>query len=203
MPRTACGKVASPGSLWRPQTRGRNQGVPHLATLGLRRYVTAGSRGCRSPPSGHSPLALAGLSRAGIQEQLVASAAPALAAPLAGEDEEVVQAPRLLVEGEVADVAGLPVVLDEAQDRGLVGRGVVDEVCLGVRGDDDQGQPWAVAAPVLVAAGDAAGVGTARVGVGQPVVRGVVRLVDDRAHLVVVPAVTVVVGDHHGGALPV
>src|SRR5450759_4366620 len=96
--------------------------LPHLATLGLRRYVTAGSRGCRSPPSGHSPSALAGLSRAGIQEQLVASAAPALAAPLAGKGEQVVQASRFLVEGEVADAAGVPVVLDEPQDRGLVGR---------------------------------------------------------------------------------
>src|SRR5674476_98742 len=160
MPRTACGKVASPGSLWRPQTRGRNQGVPHLATLGLRRYVTAGSRGCRSPPSGHSPLALAGLSRAGIQEQLVASAAPALAAPLAGEGEQVVQVSRFLVEGEVADAAGVPVVLDEPQDGRLVGRGVVDEVGFRVRGDDDQGQARAVTAPVLVAAGDAADVGT-------------------------------------------
>lgn len=33
--------------------------------------------------------------------------------------------------------------------------------------------------------------------------RGVVRLVDDRTHLVVIPAIAVVVGDHHRGVLPV
>ena len=85
----------------------------------------------------------------------------------------------------------------------MVGCGVIDEVRLRIRGDDHQRQSRAVATPVLVAASDAAGVGTAGVGGSQRINCGVIGLVDDRAHLVVVPAIAVVVGDHHGGVLPV
>ena len=69
--------------------------------------------------------------------------------------------------------------------------------------DDDQGQARTVAAAVLVAARDPAGLGAECTRVSQPVVRGVVRLADDWAHLMVVPAVAVVVGDHHGGVVAV
>src|ERR1035437_1333244 len=93
---------------------------------------------------------------------------------LVGEREEVVEASGFLVEGRVANPTGLPVVLDEAQDRGLVGHGVVDKVGLREGGDHDQGQPRTIAAPVLVTAGDAAGVGTASAGVSQRIVRGIV-----------------------------
>jgi hypothetical protein len=64
------------------------------------------------------------------------------------EVEEVGQRAGLLVEGVVADRAGLPVVLDELEDRRLVGGGVVDEVLLRVRRDDEQREPGTVTAPV-------------------------------------------------------
>src|SRR5450759_4855810 len=141
------------------------------------------------------------LARRGIEEQVLLPVGVAFR--LAGEGEQVVQTARFLVEGEVADPAGVPVVLDEPQDRGLVGCGVVDEVGLRKGGDHDQGQARTVAAPVLEAARDTAGVGTAGAVLRQPIMQGIVRLVDDRAHLMVVPAIAVVVGDHHCGALPV
>src|SRR5689334_22190200 len=64
-----------------------------------------------------------GLSGARIEEQLSALA-------FAAETEHVVKRSRLGVERRVADPAGVPVVLDEARDRGLVGRRAVDEVRL-------------------------------------------------------------------------
>ena len=42
-----------------------------------------------------------------------------------------------------------PVVLDEAQDRALIGKRVVDIVLLGVRGDHQQRQAWTIAATPL------------------------------------------------------
>ena len=57
------------------------------------------------------------------------------------------------VEGGVADPAGVPVVLDEAEDRGLLGLGVVDVVDLAVGRDDQQRLARAGAAAVRVAAG--------------------------------------------------
>jgi hypothetical protein len=53
------------------------------------------------------------------------------------EREEAVERSRLGVERAVADAAEPPVVLDEAQDRALVGDRMVDEVALRVRRDDE------------------------------------------------------------------
>lgn len=50
-----------------------------------------------------------------------------------GEVEQVVESTGPLVEGGVADPPGVPIVLDELEDRGLLGLVVVDEVRLGVR----------------------------------------------------------------------
>src|SRR5262249_15131326 len=87
------------------------------------------------------------------------------------------------VERMVAHTAETPVVLDEAQDGGLIGQRVVDEVPLRVRGDHEQRKPRAVAAPALVAAERRGAAGTDRRILGR------VRMVDDRPRHVVVPAV--------------
>jgi hypothetical protein len=59
-------------------------------------------------------------------------------------------APATSVVGPVADpLAAEPVVLDEVDHRGLVGRRVIDRVDLRVRRDDQQRQPRAVAAASL------------------------------------------------------
>ena len=49
------------------------------------------------------------------------------------EVEHVVQATSQGVEGLIADTTQLPVVLDEAQDGGLVGDRMIDEVLFSVR----------------------------------------------------------------------
>src|ERR1700682_3791731 len=57
-----------------------------------------------------------------------------------------------VVEGVVADPTGLPVVLDEPQDRGLVGLAVVDEVWSRIRRDHQEREPRPVATTPLVLA---------------------------------------------------
>src|SRR6266403_728785 len=54
-----------------------------------------------------------------------------------------------LVERPVPDLAGTPVLLDEAQHRALIGRRVVDKVGLGEGRDDEQRLSWAIAAATL------------------------------------------------------
>ena len=55
------------------------------------------------------------------------------------------------VEGSIADAAQPPVVLDEADNRRLIGDRVVDPVDTAVRGDDQERQAWSVAAARLIA----------------------------------------------------
>src|SRR6478752_8952408 len=105
-------------------------------------------------------VAVGGLSGVGVQLQ-GAGVLPVV--PVEGEHG--VQWSGLGVEGGIAHGSGGPVVLDEFQDRGLVGGGVVDVVCAGVAGDDQQGESWPVAAAVLVATE-----GVLRVGAGTAVV---------------------------------
>src|SRR6478735_11641051 len=143
-----------------------------------------------------------GLGLTGLRVECEARGAGAVAVVSGGtEGEEVGQGSGLLVEGVVAHPPGVPVVLDEPEDRGLVGDRVVDEVAFGERRDDEQRLPWTVATPVQVAAGDPGGVGATGARPGQRII-GLPGLVDDRRHLVVVPAVAVVVGNDHGGVLP-
>src|SRR6266480_2581744 len=92
-----------------------------------------------------------------------------------GPAEHVVQRAGQIVERGVVDpLAAQPVVLDERQDRGLVGGGAADVVALGVGRDEQERQPLAVTAPVLVAAergavpADARGVERVGGRVGQP-----------------------------------
>src|SRR5215831_10078586 len=115
--------------------------------------------------------------------------------------EHVVQRAGQVVEGRVAGpLPAQPVVLDERQDRGLVGDRAADVVGLGERRDHQQRQPLAVAAAVLDAAHRRAVPADPRA--VQRVERRVGGGVDDRRHDVVVPAVRVVVGDHDRGAVP-
>src|SRR5215217_8977434 len=112
--------------------------------------------------------------------------------PAVREVEQILEASGLGVEGLIAYPAQSPVILDKAQDRGLVRDRVIHEILLGVRGDHLQGQPRTVAAAVLVRS--RLGI-TAHPRPGEEVVLGVARVVDDRPHLVVVPAAGVVLGD--------
>ena len=100
------------------------------------------------------------------------------------------------VEG-TADSRQLPVVFDELKDGGLVGQGVGHEVALGPGGDNQQGQPWPVAAAALLPGQRRIRGGVpAQPGAGEEVLRprpagdpgGVGRVVD-AAEGVVVPAV--------------
>src|SRR6266550_668667 len=115
--------------------------------------------------------------------------------------EHVVQRAGQVVKGRAAGpLPAQPVVLDERQDRGLVGDRAADVVGLGVRRDDQQRQPLAVAAAVLDAAHRHAE--PADPGAVERVQRRVGGGVDDRRHDVVVPAVRVIVGNHDRGAVP-
>src|SRR5260370_5763515 len=84
------------------------------------------------------------------------------------EVEHVEKRPGLCVKGVVADASEAPVVLDEAQNRRLVGHGIVNEVGLGIWRDRQQGQPGTVATTAL---DDAALGDTARARAGQEVLR--------------------------------
>ena len=93
-------------------------------------------------------------------------------------------------------------------DGALIGDGVIDEVLLGPRRDHQQGEPRAVAAAALRMSGAGATPGSAALArsagarAGERV-GGWCGLIHDRPHLVVVPAVGIVIGDHHGGRCPV
>src|SRR6202040_4390559 len=98
-----------------------------------------------------------------------------------------------LVERAAPALAGTPVFLDEAQHPALIGQRVVDKVGLGEGRDDEQRLPWAVAAATLNSLKGRAVAALARciqlIAVSR---RGAVqgrRRIDDRAHLMVVPAV--------------
>src|SRR5581483_8218404 len=84
----------------------------------------------------------------------------------AGEAEQAVERAGQAVEA-AGDPWQPPVVLDEPDDRGLVGEGVVDRVALRPRGDEDQRQPGAVAATAGLTAEHPAG--PALTGAGQGV----------------------------------
>ena len=71
--------------------------------------------------------------------------------------------PALGVERIVTDAAGVPVVLDEPDDRRLIRLRVVDEIGLGIRRDDKQRQPRSIAAPALILRRGAVGAAQSRV----------------------------------------
>src|SRR3954447_15908109 len=60
-----------------------------------------------------------------------------------------------------------------------------------------------IAAAVQIAPGDPTRIGATGLAVSESVEGCVVRLVDDRAHLVVVPTVAVIIGDDDCSVLPV
>jgi len=72
------------------------------------------------------------LSCAGTQKQ------PSFSESVVAEVEHVRQRARIRVKRIAADQALIPTVLDEAQDQGLIGQRVIDEVRLRVRRDHPQ-----------------------------------------------------------------
>src|SRR5437879_2977666 len=118
--------------------------------------------------------------------------------PAAGEVEQTVQRSRFLVGGTVANPSQAPVILDEAKDRGLVGDLMVHVVLPRKRGDHEQRESRTVTATPL---GGRRGVSAAETGTGQKVIADL-RLIDDRIHYVVVPAVRIIVSDNDGGVSP-
>ncbi len=105
--------------------------------------------------------------------------------------------PALAVEA-ARDPRNAPVVLDEADDRRLVGERVVDVVELRPRRDDEQREPRPVAAPALLTR-ELGRRRAALTGAGEGVGHRLGR-VGHAAERVVVPTVGVVVADDHGGA---
>ena len=104
--------------------------------------------------------------------------------------------------------ASEPVVFDETDNGSLIRHGVVHEIALGPRGDDDQRLARTVAATSLrmrirrgIGAGKRGAAVTTSVGSREGVRRGS-GLVDDRGHNVVVPTVRVVIQNHYCSALP-
>jgi hypothetical protein len=95
------------------------------------------------------------------------------------------------VEGLVADPPQSPVIFDEAEDRCYVIDAVIDVVALRQRRNHKERQPLPVASAVQVRPGFRS---AAEARAEQRVVGWIVRLVHDRRHHVVVPAVRVVVG---------
>jgi hypothetical protein len=47
------------------------------------------------------------------------------------------------VVGPVTDLTGASIVLDKPQDRAVINQGVIDEIPLGERRDDQERYPWA------------------------------------------------------------
>ena len=122
------------------------------------------------------------------------------------EIEEGVQAAGQRIERARNALATQPVVFYEAQNRGLVGNRVVDVVLLGVGRDHQQRKTRTISAAALgMLDGDTRKGGfsaTAQAGTGKGI-HGGGRLVDDGTHLVVIPAVGVVIGNHYSGICPV
>src|SRR5208283_6081211 len=111
------------------------------------------------------------------------------------------------IKGTTPDpLAVKPVVLDEANNRRLVGHGVVHEVLPGVRRDHKHRYPRAVATASLrvrsANSGKLRSSGTAKAGRGQAIGAGL-RGVQDLSELMIVPAVGVVPVDDDCRARPI
>src|SRR5258705_13945637 len=100
-----------------------------------------------------------------------------VAVPWAEEPKKIIRGPRHCVERLVADAAEAPVVLDETQNRALVGDAMVHEVDARVARDHHQRQPWAVAAAIQIGARLRR---AAEAWAGERVV-GITGMADDRA----------------------
>ena len=112
------------------------------------------------------------------------------------------------VERTLDTLTANPVVLDEAKDGALVGHGVIDVVVLRIRRDHQQRKTWSVAATALCMQ---CGRDRQRapwnhrrtIPVATSASAADRRLIHDRAHLVIVPTVGVVIRDDDRGVLPV
>ncbi len=105
------------------------------------------------------------------------------------------------VEGSPAyALSSEPIVLNEAENGRLVSQAMVDKVGSGPARYHQQGKPWAVSATALEASqgvSSRAATPSSRQSVGRSA-----RLVDNRRHHVVVPAIGVVVSDNYSRFFP-
>ena len=115
------------------------------------------------------------------------------------EVEHAIESAGSYIAGVVADAAEVPVVLDEAQDGGLVGGAVINVILFRVGRNHEQREARAVTAAALRADG---GSGAAIASACEGIVCDS-RLIDYRSENVIVPAVGVVVGDDDRGVFPV
>src|SRR5215472_4886539 len=105
------------------------------------------------------------------------------------------------VETALADaLPGEPVVLDESQHGGLVGDCMVDEIGLGERRNHEEGLAGTIAAPAKsmsvrgIDAGEC-GIRVSALADAREEVRWSGRRIYDRPHLMVVPAIGIVIHD--------
>src|SRR5215475_6017932 len=112
-----------------------------------------------------------------------------------------------IVKGTLTNSFSLkPVDFDKAYYGRLIGDGVVDKVWLCPGGNHQEGLAWPVTAPSLrmwvVVGTRKSRVSMATGSHAGEHVGGTGGLIDDRRHLVVIPAVGVVIEDYDGGTLP-
>lgn len=115
------------------------------------------------------------------------------------EIKEAKQGACLLIERLVANSSQLPIVLNEAEDRRLVSNSMIDRIYPRKRRNGKQRQARTVAAASLkctISRHPAAPRSSKRINARH------IRLVKNRAHHVVVPAIRVIPGDDHGRTLP-
>ena len=130
----------------------------------------------------------------GIEKQLMRAALQ--------EVEHVQQRTGDCIARTIADARKFPVVLDEAENRGLIGDRAIDEIDLGIWRDQQERLAGTIAATSILNYA-IHGLWSSAAAWASKVVVGDVRLADDGTHLVVVPSVRVVVEDEHCGRLPV
>src|SRR5690349_11292685 len=108
------------------------------------------------------------------------------------------------IRGTIANAAETPVVFDKAENRRLIGNAMVNVVLLCKGRNDEQGKTRAIATTaVLRRAAGLRDCGRAAIARAEELVIGNTRLPDERAELMVVPAVGIIVGDDDGCRIPV
>src|SRR5580658_6304573 len=115
------------------------------------------------------------------------------------EVEQAVERAGFYVAGVVADPAEVPIVLDEAEDGGLVGRAVINVILLRVGRDHEQREARAVAAAALCAHSG----GSSAIAIASQSIVGDGGLIHNWTQHMVIPAVGVVVGDDNRRVFPV
>ena len=116
------------------------------------------------------------------------------------EVKHVVQLAGAFIEGNATQAAKSEVVLDELGDGGLLGVGRINEVGLGVRGNHDKRLAGTRTALTMLVTGNADLSSSRSANLG--VLVWVIGAVEDLRCLVVVPTIGIIVGNNHGGGVP-